>query len=51
MADDNTPPVESRDAERELVKDVPQALKERLGELKKARVQLADNTAKGRKGG
>ncbi|MDQ0249200.1 hypothetical protein J2W22_001247 [Sphingomonas kyeonggiensis] len=51
MAEDKTPPAEPADAERESVKDVSEALRERLGEPKKVRVQLADNTAKGRKSG
>ena len=51
MTDGKILPAKSKDAEHELVEDVSEALNARLGKLKKARVQLADNTAKGRKGG
>lgn len=51
MADEKIPLAESSRVEREPVKDISEALRERLGEPKKVRVQLADNTAKGRKSG
>lgn len=51
MTDDKTQPDKSGDAERELADDHFGRLRKLRGEPVKAPAELADNTAKGRKGG